>query len=87
MKLISQTILAFFSHIIIVAILGLIGMFVWNVGIVGIAPSFRTITFLTSSAIMLGIYTLNLFANIWLNKIRAYKKEKELLEKLFGKKK
>lgn len=81
-KLIGDLIGAVFMHIVIVAFLGLIGFFVWNSGAVGIASNLPTISYLTASAIMLGVYIINLFVKLQVNRIMALRNQKYLIDKI-----
>lgn len=78
---------ALIIHAITVVVLGLIGIFFWNVGICGISDNINPISFSTSTAIMAGIYVLNMFISVWIKKVNKYKAEKQAFEKFFGKKK
>jgi hypothetical protein len=68
-----QLIGALIIHAITVAILGLIGIFFWNVGICGISDTINPISFLTSTAIMTGIYVVNMFVSAWHKKLQRNK--------------
>jgi hypothetical protein len=86
MLLLKQTIVGIIVNAVIIAVLGGLGMFVWNTGACGLIPTLAPITFSTSFAIMLGIWMINLFCKSWYNRITAKRNEKLMMEKLFGKK-
>lgn len=69
-------------HAVIVAFLGLLGFFVWNSGAVGIANNLHAISYLTATAIMLGLYILNLFIKIQINRVMALRNQKYLVDKI-----
>lgn len=87
MRLVGQFIGGIVVNAILVVILALLGMFVWNTGVVGLIPSLNEITFPIASAIMTGIVILNLVAKIWYKRIAYTKQEKEMLKKIFEVKK
>lgn len=69
-------------HVVIVAFLGVLGFFVWNSGVVGIASSLPTISYMTATAIMLGLYIINLFIKIQVNRFIAIRNQKYLIDKI-----
>lgn len=81
-KVILDLIGAVLLHVFIVAFLGLVGFFVWNSGAVGIANNLPTISYLTATAIMLGLYIMNLFIKIQVNRIISLRNQKYMIDKI-----
>lgn len=81
-KVVIDLIGAILVHILIVAFLGLIGFFVWNSGAVGLVHTLPTISYLTSSAIMLGVYAINLFIKVQVNRLIAIRNQKYLIDNI-----
>jgi hypothetical protein len=81
-KILFDLIGAVLLHVFIVAFLGLLGFFVWNSGVVGIASNLPTISYLTATAIMLGLYIINLFIKIQVNRVMALRNQKYLVDKI-----
>lgn len=82
MKALLDIIGAVIFHIIVVAFLGLIGFFVWNSGVVSLIPKLPNITYITASAIMLGLYVVNMFVKIQVNRILVLRKQKYMIDKI-----
>ncbi|HLI45817.1 MAG TPA: hypothetical protein VKU94_01325 [Geobacterales bacterium] len=82
MKLLLDLIGVIFVHAIVVAILGLLGFFVWNSGVVGIDGNLQTISYKSATAIMLGLYMLNMFFKIWIERVKGYKLQKKIVNAL-----
>lgn len=71
-----------FLHAVSVAFLGLIGFFVWNTGAVGIASNLPTVSYLTATAIMLGVYALNIFVKIQVKRVQSLRNQKYMIDKI-----
>lgn len=82
MKILVDLIGAIILHIIIVAILGLLGAFVWNIGVVGLISSLPIVSYLTATAIMAGVYIINMFFKIQVNRIIAIRNQKYMIDKI-----
>jgi hypothetical protein len=81
-KVVLDLVGAVLLHVFIVAFLGLLGFFVWNSGVVGVASNLPTISYLTATAIMLGLYIINLFVKIQVNRIVALRNQKYMIDKI-----
>lgn len=81
-KVISELIGAILLHIVIVAFLGLLGFFVWNNGVVGLLHNLSNISYITASAIMLGVYFINLFIKVQVNRMMAVRQQKYMIDQI-----
>jgi hypothetical protein len=82
MNVAKELIGGLFLHAIIVSFLGLIGFFVWNSGVVGLVHNLPTISYQTSTAIMLGVYIINMFVKIQVNRVLAVRQQKYMIDKI-----
>lgn len=82
MKLVGQILGALTFHGVMSLVLAGIGMFFWNVGVNGITGAENTITYLTSWAIMVGVYLIMLVINFFHTKHLNAKAQREMM-KLF----
>jgi hypothetical protein len=70
-------------HVVAVVILTGLSIFVWNVGAVGLLPHLPTLEFKVALAVMTGIYVVDFWVKSYLNKIIAYKQQKNMAKLLF----
>lgn len=81
-KAIGDLVGVVFLHIVIVAFLGLIGFFVWNFGVVDLVHTIPNISYLTATATMLGLYVINVFVKIQINRVIAVRQQKYMIDKI-----
>lgn len=70
---------ALVSHLVTVLFLSAVALFVYNFGVVTLI-GVDSISFLTTTAVMLGIHALNLFVLFYVNRYYAFKLEALHLE-------
>jgi protein-S-isoprenylcysteine O-methyltransferase Ste14 len=84
-EIIGQIFAGLTIHAIVTAVLALLGLFVWNVGFAPLTGS-AELTYMSSWAIMTGIYVVGLVFNFFYTKWLNVKLQKEVMTKIFGKK-
>lgn len=80
-KAIKDLLGAVLFHVVIVAFLGLLGVIVWDVGVASLTP-LHSISYWTSTAIMLGLYIINFFIKIQINRVLALRNQKYFIDKI-----
>jgi hypothetical protein len=65
-----------------IAVVSLIALFVWNIGVAGLISGTSPIGFGTAYALLTGVFVVHLFANYWVQTIYKLKAAKALLQQL-----